>query len=265
MKKYMLIIGMCLFVFSACSLFNNKESNEVVDAIDSVDQMPVVVEEPEPVEVIEVEVLPPAKVIVNADVLNVRSGIGTETEVIGKVNQRTVLDILDKKTDDDGKEWFKVAIAEGEGWLAGWYCNEMVVESIVGEYYYDYPSDTEALVEDHYLTFELADNKLYAYYYGTSDDFDSGREGYEPGYYVSSMGDLRFDGDVFTFELVLGETDFFKNPVDRQYVTTDEVVDSGNLLWTYGSDYEPVLFKGTFVEDRIEIEVNDASRVFVKN
>lgn len=261
-RNVVIITVAILLLLTSCSLFNSDKTTEVVDVIDSEDQQTVVTEESEPVVEPEPVVIPPSRLIVNADVLNVRSAIGTDSEVLGNVNQRTVLDILEEGKDSDGKVWYKVPFDDGEGWLAGWFCNKMIIEHILGTYKYDYPNDSVVLAEDHYIVFELINDKLIARYYGTSDDFDEAREGYQPGFFVLDMVDLRFEGKTFSFDLTPSEGDMLAEPVDLEHRTAEESLEEGNLTWAQNMEFETLSYEATYAEGIITITIDGGLRTY---
>lgn len=54
---------------------------------------------------------------VTANVLNVRSGVGTQHSIVGKLQKNTVVDVLDSSNG-----WYKVKLSNGqEGWCSGDY------------------------------------------------------------------------------------------------------------------------------------------------
>ena len=58
---------------------------------------------------------------VTASVLNVRSGVGTQNSVVGKLQKNTVVDILGSSNG-----WHKVKLTNGvEGWISGAYVEEV--------------------------------------------------------------------------------------------------------------------------------------------
>ncbi len=63
-----------------------------------------------------------SRVIVLASVLNVRDQAGLSGEVIGTVSEEDSLVILETKIDESNFKWYKVAVDNLEGWIAGWYC-----------------------------------------------------------------------------------------------------------------------------------------------
>ncbi|KHO61731.1 copper amine oxidase [Thermoanaerobacter sp. YS13] len=58
----------------------------------------------------------PSSLMVNADVVNIRTGPGTQYDIITQVNNGDILSVIDKSGD-----WYKVKLQDGTiGWIAGW-------------------------------------------------------------------------------------------------------------------------------------------------
>jgi hypothetical protein len=81
---------------------------------------------------------------------------------------------------------------------------------ITGTYEYIYPYNTSDLQENHYI--ELKENKgrLSGTYYGTSDEFDKGREGYLPGFFKVEMKEISFKNDILEFTITIKSEDIFE-------------------------------------------------------
>ena len=139
----------------------------------------------------------------------------------------------------------------------------------VGVYKYEYEHNTDYLSEDHYIVIEKVNDKLAGRYYGTTDDFDTAREGYYPGFYVSSMRDLKISKDSITFNIQLHKNEIFSMPVDLKYKTSMEVPLEQNSLWDNNHIFEdPVInhkdYEGIIINDKIQIDVDFGPRVFKK-
>lgn len=139
---------------------------------------------------------------------------------------------------------------------------------IVGTYFYDDEDDTPELKEDHYMVFESHEGKITGYYYGTSDDFDSAREGYYPGFYVSQMLDLSIGQNTVGFSLNLYPKDLFSSPVELKYKHSEDVP-SDHTEWDNAQifdeekglihTYEAKIEKGNLV-----LKTEDGPRIFKK-
>lgn len=88
--------------------------------------------------------------------------------------------------------------------------NEVGQPDSVVRYEYVYPYNTEDLVENHYIELRMRGGSVSGRYYGTTDDFDSAREGYLPGFFATSMNDLRVDAGSISFSL--SPWDYFIEP-----------------------------------------------------
>lgn len=62
---------------------------------------------------------------VTANVLNVRSGVGTQHSIVGKLQKNTVVDVLDSSNG-----WYKVKLSNGqEGWCSGDYIQVLELDA----------------------------------------------------------------------------------------------------------------------------------------
>ncbi len=65
-------------------------------------------------EEIEVEALPNNRVVVNVEVLRVRSGPGTDYEIVQRLNKGSIVEVIEEQN-----EW--LLIKEYQGWIHGGY------------------------------------------------------------------------------------------------------------------------------------------------
>jgi hypothetical protein len=130
-------------------------------------------------------------------------------------------------------------------------------------YEYTYEFNTPSLVENHYIVLDSAGGAIRGWYFGTSDDFDSGREGYLPGFFVAPMEGLRISGDAISF--ALRPRELFASPVPLRY--RDSAAMPRELLqkWT-GPALQPDRrsYSGAAAVDRITLDVDGKPRVFVR-
>ncbi len=84
---------------------------------------------------------------------------------------------------------------------------------MVGIYEHVYEHNTPDLIENHYINIEAGDGVLSGTYYGTSDDFDSAREGYLPGFFKTNLQEATFQDDILRFKIIVKEEDFFSEPL----------------------------------------------------
>ena len=139
----------------------------------------------------------------------------------------------------------------------------------IGIYCYDYEDDTPDLIEDHYIVLKNVRGRVIGRYYGTSDDFDQAREGYNPGFFVADMRDLQIVNNEISFAVYLSENDLFSKPVNLKYKYSKGVPIDENPLWQNKqiievSDNNPRKYKGKIVNGEIIVEIEDGKRIFKK-
>ncbi len=86
--------------------------------------------------------------------------------------------------------------------------------------------------EDCYMELYLEDGILKkGFFWGTTDEFDGVREGYECGYFVLPMTEIRHEGDSIMFKLSLIRAEngrivnsFVKAPIDRHIRSWQEAL-----------------------------------------
>ena len=125
-------------------------------------------------------------------------------------------------------------------------------------YEYSYPHNTPSLNENHYIVLDSLENGVHGWYYGTSDDFDSAREGYLPGFFVAEMEDLRITDDSISF--MLRPQAMFAAPVPLQYRSAMDIPAETLEKWTGPSLAAVRTYAGTRTVDRLVLE----GRVFVR-
>jgi hypothetical protein len=110
------------------------------------------------------------------------------------------------------------------------------------EYYTGYDSQ--------YIVLSEKDGKITGFYYGTSDEFDEVREGYDAGYFVAQMTDLKINGDAITFVLNVDNSDFLTDIIDLQIISTHEAIKAGNKNWGNYITTEPKEYVGHISADK---------------
>ncbi len=100
--------------------------------------------------------------------------------------------------------------------LAGWTLVAPVIVGAQAVYEYAYPYNTPDLIENHFIVLEGEGTQARGWYYATSDEFDSAREGYLPGFFVAEMADLVLSATSISFSLTRPER-FFAAPVPLEY------------------------------------------------
>lgn len=130
-----------------------------------------------------------------------------------------------------------------------------------GTYEYRYPHNTADLVENHYIVLDTSSGELRGWYYGTSDDFDAGREGYRPGFFVAQMEALHVGEGRITFELAT-PTVLFTTPVPL-HQRADPAAAGGTLTrWTFPLTGARRRYAGAYDGHSIILNVDGGARVF---
>jgi hypothetical protein len=129
-------------------------------------------------------------------------------------------------------------------------------------YHYTYEYNTATLVEDHYILLDSVAGSLRGWYYGTTDDFDSAREGYLPGFFVAGMEELRVSGDSIAF--TLRPRALFAAPVPLRHRDPAEVPRDSLPGWTGPSIESMRNYTGRVTADSITLQLQPRPRVFVR-
>ena len=125
-------------------------------------------------------------------------------------------------------------------------------------YEYVYPYNTEDLVENHYIELRMRGDSVTGRYYGTTDDFDSAREGYLPGFFVTTMNDLRIVDGAISFSL--SPWDYFITPrtPGTEGVATDETRWKGPKVASSRS------YRGSLTPDSLILYTASGTRPFAR-
>lgn len=133
---------------------------------------------------------------------------------------------------------------------------------LAGTYVYFYEYNIPSLEENHYVVLEADDDELRGWYFGTTDDFDSGREGYLPGFFVAPMENLTVVGDRIFFSLRVSSDECFSKPVPRHYRSASEVPTDEIERWPQTIRMEPRAYEGVITPEAIEMSVAGRPRSF---
>ncbi|WDV45160.1 hypothetical protein PV797_16785 [Clostridiaceae bacterium M8S5] len=132
----------------------------------------------------------------------------------------------------------------------------------IGGYKYEYENNTKNLVEDHYIVLEEEDEELVGRYYGTSDEFDEGREGYYPGFFVVDMKALKVDNKSISFILSVKADQIFTNPVKLEYKASTDIPKDENPQWTVTNLLGKRQYSGAIEDGQIKLNIVDGKRIF---
>ena len=121
-------------------------------------------------------------------------------------------------------------------------------------FHYAYPDAPaeDCVVE---LTY-LGDTVVEGCFWGTSDEFSSGREGYYPGFFVLPMQNVTQRGDSLFFTLDSYGTQFFSNAVSVSFHSAREAAACGLHPWLQESRffYARVPYKACFKDGKLFID-----------
>ena len=86
--------------------------------------------------------------------------------------------------------------------------------------------------EDNVIELRFRDSVVVdGFFWGTSDEFYSAREGFYPGFSVWRMQDIGMAGDTLTFLLDSRGTDYFSGPLALDVHSVTEALQDGYSLW----------------------------------
>ena len=68
-------------------------------------------------------------------------------------------------------------------------------------------------------------------FYGNTDLFDDAREGYKPGFFVSTVQSEPSENNVLKVNINLAFSDILENPIYPPIQSTQEALKSGNKKW----------------------------------
>jgi hypothetical protein len=132
---------------------------------------------------------------------------------------------------------------------------------VTATYEYAYPYNTPDLIENHFIVLETSSDGTRGWYYGTSDEFDSAREGYLPGFFVAPMLDLRLGAAEISFTL-RRPARFFTSPVPLAFRDPADVPTGRLEEWGVSLPTEAVAYSGARAATEISLAVPGGARVF---
>ena len=135
-------------------------------------------------------------------------------------------------------------------------------DEYVGTYEYIYPYNTEKSIENHYIVIEKKENDYFGLYYGTTDEFDYGREGYHCGFFVAPMDELDIDDETMNFVISVVNDDVFDKPVDLKFRSGEEAKNAGYKNWIQEMEFDPKNYIGSFEEGKIIFSDGFDEKVF---
>lgn len=140
-------------------------------------------------------------------------------------------------------------------------------QAMVGTYEYVYPFNSRDLVENHFIVLGLRDGALAGWYFGTSDEFDTGREGYLPGFFVAEMVGLTAEAGEIHFSLDISADDCFTEPIPLEYRSSNELSPGRFVRWSgpTATRRHPLRYSGSVSEGLIQLETPSGPRAFARS
>jgi len=141
------------------------------------------------------------------------------------------------------------------------------MDRYAGTYRYEYEYNTDSLQEDQYIVLEVDESTLQGWFYGTSDEFDDGREGYLPGFFVAEMKNLEVIEGALSFTVRLSSEDCFAEPVPLQYRRFEEVPSARFQRWQgpTGIESSETRYEGMITDQGIELLTRFGPRTFARD
>jgi len=130
----------------------------------------------------------------------------------------------------------------------------------VAVYEHGYVFNAGDLNENHFIVLDSTITPVRGWYYGTSDEFDTAREGYLPGFFVARMRELAVIDDRISFALDRPGA-FFTVPVPLRYRSPEEIL--GTLsAWDVPLPAMTVRYEGRITPGLITLRLERGERVF---
>lgn len=78
---------------------------------------------------------------------------------------------------------------------------------------------------------EIAEKALTGLFYGNTDLFDAGRDGYDPGFFVTNVQVEPSENNLLKLKIQLNDSDVLENQVLPPITSTKEALEKGNKKW----------------------------------
>lgn len=125
-------------------------------------------------------------------------------------------------------------------------------------FYYDYPWDNFSHIDDNILELKYKNGIIVeGCFWGNSDDFCDSREGFYPGFFVLNIEQIKQNGKNISFLLDTRKVQFFSEPIDIKFHSSDEARQAGYHLWRQNQKqfqdtvrYTGVLSQNKFIIDK---------------
>ncbi len=209
------------------------------------------------------------EVFINSNSLNFRKEPSINSEKLGSFNYGEKVEIIQKSGQIDiinnsKNYWYQVKHANKVGWVFGAYLIKRL-ENFYGTYEYIYPNNTKTLIENHYIVIEKKNDIVNGWYYGTTDDFDMGREGYLPGFFVKEVTNLSISNNTISFKLFVSEKECYTEPISLKYKKISDFPKNKYKSWEEAVlSFKPKEYRGIIKNNEIVLKVWNKDRIFKK-
>jgi hypothetical protein len=140
---------------------------------------------------------------------------------------------------------------------------EAAASSLAGTYWYDYPHDRPELVEDHHIVIDTSGGETHLRYHGTSDEFDSAREGYLPAYFIAQATSLQLSRDSISFHLSVSPSEYVTKPVPPGVSSPAGIARADSMTYR-GIPSGPVTYTGRMDGSDLVLRTPGGERRYVR-
>jgi hypothetical protein len=153
-------------------------------------------------------------------------------------------------------------------------CSGSEVKWYTAYYYYPYRGDTlKPSFDDGIIRIDQKGDSIKGLFYSNSDEFETGRAGYLPGFAVLEMLGLKIKDSTITFYADPRGVTFLSRPFPLDYKSNAEAMAADTAKykrWSFNSitdSYDTVHYSGQFYGDSIKLKgkyYGDSSHTFAK-
>jgi len=148
--------------------------------------------------------------------------------------------------------------------LCSCFCN---INAQTEYFYFCGNSDGTVSFDDMVITVIKTDDSIKCYIHGNTDEFDSAREGYLPGFFVLEAKDFMMESNKISFKLNSNGYSFTSSPIDIFINSYNSTYPSGYKAWIQPREYfwKEIEYSGEFTQDYICLNsTNDFGKRYFK-